>query len=76
MITRDFARLVIYSTGFTDIVAYVEDRFGRVVDADDDSGPGRNFGLSALVRAGTYYVRVQGFSVATEGRYRLFIIQP
>ena len=75
VVTRDFARLVIYSTGFTDIVAYVEDRFGRLVDADDDSGPGRNFGLSALVRAGTYYVRVEGFSVATEGRYRLFIIQ-
>ena len=75
VITRDFARLIVYSTGFTDIVAYVEDRFGRVVDVDDDSGPGRNFGLSALVRAGTYYVRVEGFSVATEGRYRLFIIQ-
>ena len=73
--TRDFARLTIYSTGFTDVVARVEDAFGRVVDFDDDSGPGRNFGLTALVRAGTYYVRVEGFGVATQGQYRLFVVQ-
>ena len=50
-----------------------EDRYGRVLDVDDDSGPGWNFGFTARVRAGTYYVRVEGYRLTTAGRYRLFI---
>ena len=51
----------------------LEDGLGWALDVDDDSGPGRNFGLSARLPAGTYYVRIEGFLSTTVGRYRLFI---
>ena len=74
-VDQDFARITVYSEGITDTVAFLENRYGRLLDIDDDSGPGRNFGFAARVRAGTYYVRVEGYRLATAGRYRLFIIR-
>ncbi len=73
VVARQVAHIRVYSTGITDTVAALEDRFGRRLDIDDDSGPGRNFGFSALVGAGIYYVRVEGFRLTTAGDYRLFI---
>ena len=65
--------LSVYSTGRTDTEAYLEDAYGVTVDYDDDRGKGFNFFLSERVPAGTYYVRVEGFSLGTVGAYRLFI---
>lgn len=73
VVDRDYARVTVYSTGGTDTVARLEDRSGRALDVDDDSGPGRNFGFAARLPAGTYYVRIEGFRLTTLGGYRLFV---
>ncbi|MDE0025045.1 MAG: hypothetical protein OXP69_11605, partial [Spirochaetaceae bacterium] len=73
VVDRDYTRVAVYSTGGTDTIALLENRLGRALDVDDDSGPGRNFGFSARLPAGTYYVRIEGFLLTTVGRYRLFI---
>ena len=73
VVDRDYTRVTVYSTGGTDTVARLEDGLGRALDVDDDSGPGWNFGFMALLPAGTYYVRIEGFRLSTLGSYRLFI---
>ena len=73
VVGRNYTRVTVYSTGGTDTVALLEDGLGRALDVDDDSGPGRNFGFTARLPAGTYYVRIEGFRLTTLGSYRLFI---
>ena len=41
------------------------------MSSDDDGGAGSNFRLSQAVGAGTYYVKVRGYSGTTAGNYVL-----
>lgn len=43
----------------------------RMVDTDDDSGPGRNARIIANLRPGSYIVRVRHYSTNRTGNYRL-----
>ena len=73
VVDQDYTRITVYSTGGTDTVARLEDGLGRALDVDDDSGPGWNFGFTARLPEGTYYLRIEGFRLTTLGSYRLFI---
>ena len=70
-VVADERTLTVFSTGLTDTVAVMEDAAGRMLDADDDGGDGRNFLIRERVRPGVYYVRVQGYHGRDRG-YRLF----
>ena len=60
-----------YSSGGTDTYGQLEDADGAVLRRNDDGGAGTNFRLSENVAAGTYYVRVRGYSSRTSGAYTL-----
>lgn len=63
--------LTIYSTGRTDTYVYLFAYDGSYIGKNDDSGAGRNFRLKKTVSAGTYRVRVRGYSsTRTTGPYR------
>ena len=72
--------LTVFSTGATNTAAVLEDAYGRVLDADDDSGAGTNFSIRERVRPGVYYLRVQGYydrvggyRFFAEGEYHLYV---
>ena len=50
--------LEVSTTGTTDTAGVLEDRAGRTVAADDDSGSGANFAIGHRLSPGVYYVRV------------------
>ena len=50
--------LEVSTTGATDTAGVLEDRAGRTVAADDDSGSGANFAIGHRLSPGAYYVRV------------------
>ena len=58
----------------TDTVGRLEDSAGRILATDDDSGVFSNFRISHLVTAGTYYIRVTGYSARTTGSYRILVV--
>ena len=60
-----------YTTGATDTYGQLEDSGGSVLSTNDDGGTGSNFRLSHDVSAGTYFVRVRGFSSDETGSYTL-----
>ena len=49
---------VFHTSGGTDTVGALLDSEGREIVSDDDGGTGGNFRLTAILRAGEYYVRV------------------
>lgn len=65
--------LSVFSTGFTDTAAVLENAYGRVLDADDDGGVGTNFRIRERVRPGIYYVRVQEYRYFADGEYYLYV---
>ena len=65
--------LEIYSSGRTDTYGYLEDAAGETLRSNDDGGAGTNFRISEDVSAGTYYVRVRGYSSRTTGEYTLSV---
>ncbi|MYK13866.1 MAG: hypothetical protein F4050_07290 [Rhodospirillaceae bacterium] len=62
-----------YSSGRTDTYGQLEDADGAVLGRNDDGGAGTNFSISEDVPAGTYYVRVRGYSSRTGGAYTLHV---
>ena len=64
--TGDF---VITSTGATDVFGSLYSSGGALIVENDDSGVDRNFRISRRLSAGTYYVRVRGYSTSTTGSY-------
>ena len=62
--------LVATTTGSTDTYGILLDESGNPLAGDDDSGNDLNFLISTSVDAGTYYLRVGGF---TSGNYTLFV---
>ena len=65
--------LEVYTTGGIDTVGRLEDASGAPVRNNDDGGAGNNFRISAAVSAGTYFVRVTGYSSRTAGDYTLHV---
>ena len=65
------------TSGETDVVMSL---FGpndpaRMIDTDDDSGPGRNARIIADLRPGTYFVRIRHYSAKRTGGYRIGLYQ-
>ena len=67
------ATLVVTTTGSTDTYGVLEDSAGRVLNEDDDGGEGDNFLMRAVLRPGTYYIRVRGLAAFNTGTYTLTI---
>jgi hypothetical protein len=65
-------RLTVESSGVTDTFGDLYDSNGQLIASDDDSaGTGLNFKIVRRVNAGTYFLRVTGFSSTTTGAYRV-----
>ena len=54
----ELTNAVFYTSGQTDTVGALLDSEGREIASDDDGGTGGNFRLTAILRAGEYYVSV------------------
>ena len=63
--------LTLYTTGSTDTYGYLLNENGSTIKSNDDSGASRNFRISTNVAAGTYYIRLRGYSWFTSGSYVL-----
>ena len=61
------------TAGTTDTLGSLETSDGRLLATNDDNGNDRNFRLSREVSAGTYYVKVEGYSRSTTGDYVLHV---
>ncbi|MCB4779008.1 MAG: pre-peptidase C-terminal domain-containing protein, partial [Sulfurovum sp.] len=60
--------LTVYTTGSGDTAGYLYDTNGtQLVYNDDVNGTNKNFRISQIVTAGTYYVRVKNFSGQAAG---------
>ena len=68
-------QLSLSTTGSTDTYGTLFDLNGNVVAENDDANPSAsyNFGLSAAVAPGTYYLEVRGYSSSTTGAYDLVV---
>ena len=69
----DAVRLEVYSSGETDTRAELKGADGTTIRSNDDGGEGRNFRIARDVAAGTYFVRVRGYSNRVEGDYTLHV---
>ena len=69
----DAGRLEAYSSGETDTRAELEGADGTTIRSNDDGGAGGNFRIARDVAAGTYFVRVRGYSNRIEGDYTLHV---
>jgi len=65
--------LVAYTTGSTDTYGSIWDDSGSVLAENDESGEGSNFLVFTSVDAGTYYIKVRGYSSSTTGNYTLHV---
>ena len=65
--------LTVSTEGSPDTHGTLEDASGDTLAIDDDDGVGSNFLLSREAGAGTYYVKVRGYSGSTTGNYRLHV---
>ena len=65
--------LRLHTSGGTDTYGHLENSGGGELTRNDDGGSGRNFRIERSLSAGTYYVRVRGFSGSTSGRYTLHV---
>lgn len=65
--------VTINTRGPTDTRGQLQSSSGSVLESDDDSGGDTNFEIVRTLNAGTYYVRVSGYSSSTTGGYSLWI---
>ena len=68
---NDLSYLVVRTSGGTDTVGVLQDRSGRPVAQDDDSGSELNFAIGHRLSPGVYYVRVTAAHLA--GSYTLMV---
>ena len=72
--TLSSQRMVTINTrGPTDTRGQLQSSSGGGIESDDDSGGDQNFEIVRTLSAGTYYVRVSGYSSSTTGGYSLWI---
>ncbi len=71
LVLNQAATLTVETTGSTDTYGTLFDGNGASLESNDDGGAGTNFEIERAVAAGTYYVRVRGFSSTTTGAYAL-----
>lgn len=65
------ATVVIQTSSSIDTYGYLYNASGSLLAYDDDAGAGYNFYISRTLPAGTYYLRVKGYSTSTVGAYTL-----
>jgi len=63
--------VTMFTTGSTDTYGHLHNAVGVQLAFDDNSGSAPNFRIVRKLSAGTYFVRVRGFSAATRGNYLL-----
>ena len=63
--------LTVHTTGSLDTKGQLEDSAGGVLARDDDGGDGHNFRIVHAVRAGTYYIKVEGYDASATGGYTI-----
>ena len=63
--------LTVHTTGSLDTKGQLEDSAGGVLARDDDGGDGYNFRIAHVVRAGTYYIKVEGYDASATGSYTI-----
>ena len=68
--------LTVHTTGSLDTKGQLEDSAGGVLASDDDGGDGYNFRIAHTVRAGTYYIKVEGYNASTTGGYTIHASGP
>ena len=68
--------LTVHTTGNLDTKGQLEDSAGGVLARDDDGGDGYNFRIAHAVRAGTYYIKVEGYDASTTGSYTIHASGP
>ncbi|MCY4604904.1 MAG: T9SS type A sorting domain-containing protein [Gemmatimonadetes bacterium] len=68
--------LTVHTTGSLDTKGQLEDSAGAVLASDDDGGSGYNFRLAHAVSAGTYYIKVVGYSASATGSYTIHASGP
>ena len=66
-------QLGVETSGSTDTLGELQDSFGNRIDYDDDEGVDENFNIVVTVAAGTYYIRVSGYSFEDTGPYTLHV---
>lgn len=65
--------LTVYTTGSLDTFGRLKREDGSTIDHNDDGGHDYNFRIEAVVTAGSYYVKVNGFDHTEVGDYRLHV---
>ena len=63
--------LTVYTTGSLDTKGELQSSSGSRLASNDDGGNGSNFRIERSVSAGTYYVKVEGFSSSSTGSYTI-----
>ncbi|XOV86948.1 MAG: C13 family peptidase [Pseudomonadota bacterium] len=71
VVLNERGSLTLRSSGNLDTLGSILTDAGSLLRTDDDSGPDNNFSLNLLLDAGTYIIRVQGYSSNTTGDYQL-----
>ena len=66
-------QLGVETSGSTDTLGELQDSFGNRIDYDDDEGADENFNIVVAAAAGTYYIRVSGYSFEDTGHYTLHV---
>lgn len=70
---RPGEEIEVYTSGDTDTRCTLYDSNGRELDDDDDGGWGQNCEIEFEATERTYYVKVEGYSYSTTGRYTLHV---
>ena len=66
--------LAAFTTSSRDTQGSIEDSSGTTIARDDDGGEDSNFRVTAVVKPGTYYIRVQGYVHSQAGPYTLHVV--
>ena len=64
--------LTVYTTSNLDTYGTLENSSGSTLASNDDDGSGYNFRIAYSVNAGTYYIKVEGYSSSDTGDYTVY----
>ena len=63
--------LTVYTTGNLDTRGMLQNSSGNALVRDDDTGSNHNFKIERSIRAGTYYIKVEGHFRSATGSYTI-----